>query len=355
MKIRASFCLLLLTASAGTPHLAVAQGTPQRVRVLGDARGEELHQVRGVTFLGTGLVVLTAPGPAVHLFSGGQKHSWGAKGAGPAELSNPRSVAVAGERILVRDAQLRKIAVYDRSGRLLSTRPLPGGLAYDLTVAGRDTILGLLDMRSHTVVRLRGERQDTLLRYPVTGDVVALSAPGAPTLTLPPPFRPQPVWSVFPDGRIAFWDGRADAVSILDRNGAEVSRLPLPAARHPVTAADREYWLANNFPGSIRGQNPFGALREKVRTELKFPETFPPVLGLLPDPRGGVWVLRTPAANGQRWTYLAPGQRPLSIRFPPRRALLALSATDMAVHARDADDVETIEIYRKPQRPGASR
>ena len=354
MSIRLTLSALLL-ALAGTWQVAPSQEVPRRIRVLGNADGAELHQVRGITFLGPDLVVLTAPEPALHLFSGGTKRSWGDKGAGPAELSNPRTVASTGDRILVRDAQLRKIVAYDRSGRAVSTRPFPNGIAYDLVVAGRDTLLGLVDMRSHTVVRLRGARQDTVLRYPVSGETVQLSAPGSPSLSLPAPFRPEPAWGAFPDGRIAFWDGRDDAVHVLDRNGRRMARLALPSTRYALTDADREAWLAGSFPGEIRGQNPFAALREKARTEMKFPASFPPVLGLLPDARGGVWVLHTPPSAGQRWTYLAQGQRPLTIRLPARRSLLAVSPTEMAVHARDADGVETVEIYRTPQRPRASR
>jgi hypothetical protein len=304
--------------------------------------------MRAAAFQGTDLLVLCGGAPAVHLFSGGRHHAWGARGHAPPELSRPQNVAWAGGRILVRDSELQKIVAYDRDGNLLSNRRLPPGMAVRLEMAGRDTLLEWFGPEAQLVVRLRGSRQDTLLRYAAVSETIRLSAPGAPSLSLPPPYAALPLWTPLADGRLAFWDGREPALRLLDRTGRVAGRLPLPAGRHPVTQADREAWFASGIPADIRGQRVFEPLRERAREQVRFPQHFPAALALLPDPGGGVWVQRTATAGGQRWAYLRGGQPPLQVHFPAGHRLLAVGERDMAVLAGEA-----IHLYTKP-RPRAT-
>ena len=323
---------------------------PRRLRVLGGDGAEPLYRVRGAAFRGDELAVLTEPEPAVHLFGRGGHRAWGRKGAGPGELANPGELAWAGARLLVRDGQLRKIASFDASGALVSTRPLPaGGYAVGLSVAGTDTLLALVmpGTPRSTLIRLRGERHDTVLHYASSETTVTLSAPGAPTLTLPAPFTAAPKWTQLADGRVAFWDGRSAAVQLLDRRGRAMARLALPAGAYAPTRADREGWLAA-IPAGIGGRGGLAPLREKAREQVRFPDRFPPVMSLVGDPAGGVWVLRSGYGGGQRWTLLAEGAAPLTVRLPAGRGLLAVSRREMAVLARTADGAEVIETYAKP-------
>jgi hypothetical protein len=246
---------------------AAGQERPERTRTVGaEGGGAYLHQVRSAAFRSGDLVILTAPGPALHLVEGTRRRSWGARGRGPAELTNPFDVTWAGGRIVVRDSELRKLVSYDRTGNLVATRPLPGGLSIRLEVAGRDTLVELIAGSGRVVVRLAGARQDTVLRYGVPADVVHLSAAGAPSLTVPAPFIPMPHWAPLPDGRIAFWDGAEGSLRLLDRTGRQVGRLSLPPGRQPVTAADREAWFAAAIPGELRGQRVFEPLRRQARS-----------------------------------------------------------------------------------------
>lgn len=342
----------------GTLSLALLAGTPaegqaelRRVRVLGAPGGPvDFHQVRAAAFSGRDLVVLSASAPALHLFEGARQRSWGARGRGPAELTSPQNAVWVGDRILVRDGELQKIAAFDRSGNFVGTRPLQQGMAVRLEMAGRDTLVELFGQQTRVVIRLRGARQDTVLRYASSPEMVRLSAPGAPSLTLPAPYAAHPAWTALPDGRIAFWNGEENQIRLLDPSGRLTGRLPLPATRYAVTARDREAWFAVSIPTEIRGQRVFEPLREQARTQVRFPTHFPPVLSLRADPGGGVWVLQTGSAAGQRWVHLAPGRPATRIQLPPRQSLLALGEHEMAALARDENDAETIHVYAHPLR-----
>ena len=177
--------LLLASVSlAGAPLRA--QPTPQRLAVYPDA-----GPVRDAAYNGSDLVVLTGEWPAVRLYSNGGQRAWGARGRGPGQLSAPRNVAWVGDRILVRDSDLGKILSYDRTGSVAATRTLSGGMPAGLHAAGGDTLLSIMPPQGHLVVRLRGTHQDTVLRYAVPGETIRLSAPGAPSLSLPPPYAPR--------------------------------------------------------------------------------------------------------------------------------------------------------------------
>ena len=171
--------LVLALAWAGDVPLA-AQPAQRPLRVLsGGDGGGGFHGIRSAAFNGPNLVVLNAPAPALHLFKGAQHRAFGVRGRGPAELTNPHNVVWLGDRVLVRDSDLQKIASYDQSGNLVATRPLRGMVVH-LAVAGRDTVVELFG-QTRTVVRLRGARQDTLLNYADAAQTVHLSAPGAPS------------------------------------------------------------------------------------------------------------------------------------------------------------------------------
>lgn len=345
-RLLVAISLVLL---AGVP--AHGQIELRRIRVLG-APGDPLdfHQVRAAAFSGRDLVVLSASAPSLHLFESGRRRSWGARGRGPAELASPQNAVWVGNHILVRDAELRKIATYDRSGNFVGSRPLHQGMAVRLEMAGRDTLVEIFGQQTRVVVRLRGTRQDTVLRYAPSPETVRLSAPGAPSLTLPAPYAAQPVWTALPDGRIAFWNGQENQIRLLDLSGRVAGRLPLPPARYAVTARDREGWFTGFIPTEIRGQRVFGPLREQARTQVRFPTHFPAVLSLLADPGGGVWVMQTGSAAGQRWVHLAPGRPATRIQLPPRQSLLALGEHEIAALTRDENDAETIHVYAHPLR-----
>lgn len=328
--------------------------TPDLIEVIGGVETEELFGIKAAAFSGLDLAVLTTPEPAVHLFAGGQHRAWGKKGSGPAELENPGDLVWVGNRLLVRDFRLGKVVSYDTAGNFVAARSYGPAMANRLEVANGDTLLALfLPDGPRTVVRLRGEQQDTVLSYnPESAEQIYLQAEGSPSLTLNAPFAPLPTWVALPSGKIAFWDGQTPELLLLNFQGDTVSRLPLPATPRPVSPRDREGWFGEGIPvGDFMGRGDiFRPLREKAREQVRFPPNLPLVLALLPDPGGGVWVQRSPAASGQLWTHVDTAGTQFSMQLPPGRKLLAIGESRLAVAARDELDVETLELYRKLQR-----
>jgi hypothetical protein len=341
---------ILLGAYAGT---ATAQAAPTRLRVLGDADRVVLHNLRGAAFSGASLAVLTEPEPGVHLFAGGQHRGWGDKGNGPAELENPENVAWVGGRILVHDFRGAngKIVSYDASGGLAAVRSTGDcGLARGFQVSGPDTLLSSVDFgsRRRAIVRLSGSGCDTIARYTVP-EQIRMTAPGSPPLTLTPPFAAGPLWAALPGRRVAAWSGVTPTIMILDTRGRTVGQLPLPKSRFRISDADRDWWISREIPEDFMGRRVFEPLRRKARQDLEFPNLFPPAIAFLADPGGGVWLQRTTSGSGEVWTLVTPAGERASFKLPPGRELLAVGQAELAVRARDALDVETVEIYRKPQ------
>lgn len=315
--------------------------------VVGQEPGNELFRVKGAAFVDTVLVVVTGSDPAVHVFDGPNHTSWGAKGEGPAEFASPESVSGDGGNLLVRDGTLDKIVIFDLRGRYLASRTLRPHVVNAFAVAGGDTIVGLSahGQLDRWVARLRGEQVDTLVSYTLPPQLM-LAAEGAPSLSLPPPYAPLPRWAALPDGRVAFWDGRSPAISLL--NGGREESFPLPGARFPVQPADREEWLGTAIPRSFMGRPVFEPLREHARKTVQFPDSLPYVLDMLPDPTGGVWVRRTTAATGERWTRVGRDGAGETFQLPGGTRLLAIGETRLAALATDEDDVETVHLYARP-------
>jgi hypothetical protein len=337
-------CLVGLTLLALAAP-ADAQVRPERVRTL----GSDLFDVRHAAFQDAELVVLTAPAPALHRF-GERYRAWGRAGDGPAELRNPRDIAVAGDRVLVYDGRLAKIVSFDREGAAVGTRPLGSLRVNRFELAGSDSLVGLFDPmgEARAVARLRGTRTDTIVRYRRTAPQVRLEGDG-PSLTLTAPFHPVAVWTGLPDGTLAFWDGESTRVTLHRRGGGAPASLPIPEQRYPVTAADREVWFQEGIPQEFMGQRIFEGARQRARETVRFPPRLPAVLRMLSDPEGGVWISQTTSGSGEVWTRLAANGRSLSVRFPPGRRVLAIGTSEIAVVAKDELDVETIEVYRRPR------
>jgi hypothetical protein len=355
MRIAGAALILAVLATVGLTAIRdsslAANGNPRLrlLRVIDGGDVDPLFKVRDAEFLGKDLVVLTGEQPALRLFIGQRGRSWGRTGSGPGEFRDPADLTLAGGHILVRDGNLEKIVSYDREGRLLGSRSLRPHVANSLAVAGADTLVGLSASMGaeRLIVRLRGAHVDTIMRYSLPAPLV-LSAPGSPRLQMLPPFAPVPQWAAFGQGQTAFWDGIQPAILVLDRTGRRVRRIPLPPARVPVAPADREHWFATEIPTEFLGRRVFEPLRARARESVVFPRELPPVLKMKEDRTGGVWVCSSTPATGERWTWFGNAGQRATFRLPPGRELLAFGGTELAVLARDEDDVERIEIYERP-------
>mgnify|MGYP000055991612 CR=1 FL=1 len=189
-----------------------------------------------------------------------------------------------------------------------------------------------------------GGHLDTLLSYDADGTPVRLEAAGAPPLAVRPPFSAQTTWAVLADGGLAIWTPGDSGVRRADRGAAAIPTGP----RLPVDDADREHWLATAIPQEFMGRRVFDPLRDEARRSLAFPDSFPPVLALEPDPSGGLWIRKSTAGGGEVWhARAADGSAAGAIALPPGRRLLAVGPGAVAAAAIDEQGVERVEIYER--------
>ncbi len=346
-------CLLL----ALSPALGEAEQDAEAPHLVRTHQHTDLFGIRRAAFHDDKLAVLATPSPGVFLFEpDGDVKFWGTAGDGPAELRNPGDVFWIGDRVLVWDFDLLKLASYDADGELKATRRFAGTSSWRLAASGRDTLVsrypaGNIGTR---VVRQAGSTWQLLATLSLPAETVTLRAEGSPSLTRPAPYSPLGTWTSHATDGIVVWDGESQHLEHINREGEVVGHLPLPTDRYPVTRAEREGWVDHTLPsGDFAGRGDiFKPLREVAAGQVSFPEWHPVVYELISDPAGGVWVRRTPSATSEAvWVYVDERGPGMTLRFPAWRELLAVSATEMAVKARDAMEVELIEIYRRPQ-PG---
>jgi hypothetical protein len=329
------------------PPATPAQSGVVRLRVIGEESGVEWFGVRGAAYRGDELVVVTRPAPAVHVFAGPRHQAWGRTGSGPAELRDPMAVTLSDDRVLVYDMQLGKIASYSRTGTFVQARSV--GVLNGVNTTGRDTVVGSAEPTSgmRRVLRLRGTRVDTLFEYRVSGQI-RLTAPGSPSYTVTPPYAAVPQWAALPGGRVAIWDAGRPRLVVRSLSGEPSVAFPLSPSRYRVSAQDRDLWLNEAIPTEFMGQRVFEPIRAAARRTVSFPDFLPPVLAILGDPSGGAWVRQTTSATGETWTLVNQDGPHATFRLPPGRKLLAVGQTEIAAVTRDEDEVESVEIYRKP-------
>lgn len=346
MRIRVLISAMAL--GVASPAGASGQDSAELSTVLGRDSGF-LFGTRAVATRGSRVAVLTDPAPAVHVFDGSDVREWGDEGQGPGELRDPTDIAWA-DAIVILDTGNRRIELFSEDGVHLRGGRLDLW-ANRIEVVDGDTILGAFSPMedSRAVVRLRTGGVDTLLSYEARGESVRLEADGAPGLTVKPPFTGQDRWSVSPAGELVWFSAESGTLRFRGTDGTGTA-VSVTWTGMPVTEADREWWIATTIPSEFMGRPVFEPLRPVARREVEFPERLPPVLALEADPAGGVWVKRTTSATGEVWRLVRrDGEVVGELRFPEGRQLLAAGDASLYALARDELDIESVEVYRRPE------
>lgn len=324
--------------------------------------------VRAVSTDDSLLVVLTGSYPVVHLFDladGSRRGSWGRSGQGPGEFQSASGVALVGRHVYALDGNQGRLSIFEFTGDLVRTVALrdfgmPPNFPWLLHRAGGDTVLfGLSvpmgDERS-IIARSFGASadedpvgQETVIVYPkTTATRLRLTAPGAPSLTLSPPYWPDPQWTPV-SGGVAFWQGPDSEVRILGLDGDLISVVSLALDDHfEVTPEDREFWFQNAIPQEIFGRRGvFDPLREVARRTVDFPRYHPPVFELLSGPDDLLWVRRTPDGRDQVWDVVdAQGQPATRVALGAGQALMAVIPDHLVLKVTDALGVESVELHQ---------
>ncbi len=324
---------------------ANAQTVPRLERTLG-ADDRITGAVRAIAVSNAAVAIVTPPDSAIHVFEPSRSAHFGREGDGPGEVRAPTDVILDDETVAVLDYGTGRLTTYDFTGRLIRTRMVPALTSRRLFVTGTDTLLEhrVPFSRTRALVRIAGARTDTVLAWESAPRALQLEARGAPIMVIPAPYIAEPQWALAAPGVIAVWTPETNQVTLRTLSGRRVGAFAGPTNATRVTDADREAWFEDAIPQNAV----FAPLRARARELATFPRTLPPVLGMLGDPKGGVWLRRTTSAQGETWEHRsANGALLESVRLPAGRRLRAIGPSRMAALAETADGDQVTEIYTR--------
>ncbi len=369
-------CIVFLVAALVIPAAGAGQQTCVDRDLAYRLDGNDLvwNDVRAVSADDSLLVVLTESYPVVHLFDladGRRRGSWGGSGQGPGEFQSASGIVLVGRHVYALDGNQGRLSIFEFTGDLKRTVTLrdfgmPPNFPRWIHRAGGDTVLlgSSVPMGNERSIIARSfgasanedpVRQDTVVVYRPRTTTLRLTAPGAPGLSVAPPYAPIPRWTSV-SGGVAFWSGSDSEVQILDFDGQRRSVVTLGFDdRFEVTEQDREFWFQNAIPDEIFGQRGvFDPLREVARRTVDFPRYHPTVFELLNGPDDLLWVRRTPDGRDEVWDIVdARGQPASRVALAPGEALMAVIPDHLVLKVTDALGVESVEVHQCSAVPGA--
>lgn len=289
-----------------------------RIGALESGGPDQFGSVRGLRVDGAGRIyVLESQAREVRVFDAGGAHvrTFGSRGGGPGELESPVSLEWGPDgNLWIGDFGNRRWEVFDTAGARVGSHPFhglsfggqwgPDGFLYQNASVQTDEGFESVLIRS----RLEGEAEDPELRPLDTlprpevpeGEIVeADMSQGGNSFTMrfPVPLTarsqrflvPGQGWWLTDPGpryRLAMVDFRGDTVRVVGREYEPV----------PVTDEVREE-AATDLPGEV-----------EVRPD-RIPDVHPPVRGLEPGPRGGLWVRRQTGPDREGFDVFDPEGR----------------------------------------------
>jgi hypothetical protein len=336
---------------------------------IGTGEGEDaLHQVTSAARLPDGRIAVANAGTQqVKLFGAGGEHlaSLGRRGDGPGEFQVPMWVGSRADSLLVWDAALERLTVFDREGRLARTTQFPavGGSFPNVLGTFADGTLLLAsgteqDVAARQDGAWRGQTRlvraspegriiDTLATVPSQERYSYRSRDGAGLTVEDLPFGRRTVMAVA-DGGVVFGTGEAYRLRMMDTSGAERELLRAAWTPRRVSPADvREYWARMVTLGGRTD----AAEAEAQRERIPYPATLPPYEGLVVDARGALWIkdAQPPAGwdDPDTWRiYSARGTPLASIELPARTRPQVIGEDWILCTALGDEHRETVRLYR---------
>lgn len=343
---------------------------PSPVVEIGRGEGEDaLFRVTAATRLPDGRIAVANAGThQVKLFGPGGQHlaSLGRRGGGPGEFQLPFWVGTHADSILVWDAALERLTVFDSRGTLArSTQFPPAGGSFP-TVAGvfADGSLLLASgadpaaaakqegtaWRADThLVRISpgGQIIDTLATVPSQERYSYRSRDGMGQTVEDLPFGRRTVFAVRGDG-VVLGTGEAYSIRQVDTTGNQRELVRRDWTPRPVSPADvKDYWAKMVTIGGRSRPDEAQAQRSKI----PYPATLPPYDALVVDARGALWIKDAQAPEGwddpDLWrVYSADGAPLATVELPARVRPQAIGDDWILGTALDDADRETVRLYR---------
>lgn len=335
--------------------LILSKGAPAQNWIYGD--NYPLVNIQDVSLEDDMVFALTSQEPSIHIFSGKKYKSWGAEGKGPGELSRPVAIEVDNSSVFVLDAPpgACKVVKYTFKGEYVTSEAVRGvQMCYDLKVSGKYKVLqtGKWMHRKNELVLL-GKNSSTLISYKEPEPVRIEPAKGPVGIyNFVSPFVAQPHWSANSKGKLIFWGGNSNSISIIDLKTGEKELLKIPSYNLAIQPADIKAWISEEFsPNQERLgiPDPFRNVRGKIREEVSFPGSYPLLSDIKTDPHGGIWVLRASKQSGEIWSYLTLDGNHTTVKFPESREVVAFGKEFVAMTTKDKNGIEYVELYRREQ------
>lgn len=294
----------------------------------------------------------------------------GRDGEGPGEFRWPLKMGSHGNGIWIWDAQLRRIALFDKALQIDTTLRLPQFGPASLLENG-SVLLQEIDppkppqMRQSpretrlTLIEKNGNRR-LLTSWLVDPSVLTLRLEGGVIFTGRQPFSEAPLWAVAPGGTaIAIvrhpTASALGSLVVLSPMGDTIGRVPLPWRSIPVT--DRMFKIAvDSVIRSIESSRPPSLADRRidpsvVEGAIQRPKRISTVTEVLVGADGLVWVRRPASDPGwSEWNGFASNGQPSAGVFLPADARVLLFTAKYAWTVRDGDQGPTITQFLLPRR-----
>jgi hypothetical protein len=321
------------------------------VTVAGDTLLTSYGEVAEAVWLGADRWALLAQSEEVVAIADFEQQEARRIGASAKQLSNPSTIFFAEDTLYVGDWGLRRLSLWEPSGRLARTIPAPavarGTLPQARDSAGRFYLDlsplpgpdGSGNRDSAALVRSNSEltRVDTIARLAPFEIAEVVGEAGRRFERRV--FSGTDQWGVLPDGSVwiaRVYDNRVDWRS---PDGQWSKGEPLPDRVLEVTRYDRELFI-RRFPPELR----------RTARELPFAAIKPPFEAGITSPSGEVWLekSRAPADSSRRYHVVdAGGKLFREIRVRGSGRILALAPT-IALVAEPTPDGTRLIAMRLP-------
>lgn len=368
------FAAAVLTA-CGTGEEA-PEHTPRRWAVeaeprveIGRGEGEDaLFGVTAATRLSDGRIAVANAGTQqVKLFGPRGEHlaSLGRRGSGPGEFQVPFWVGTHADSLLVWDAALERLTVFDSRGTLARSTQFPsigGSFPSAIGTFGDGTLL-LASGTDQAAARQEGAAwrgAAHLVRISPAGQIIdtVATVPSQERYSYPSrdgmgqtvedlPFGRRTVLAVRGDA-VVFGTGNTYSIRQVDTAGRVRELVRKEWTPRPVTGADvRDYWAKMVTIGGRSRPDEAAAQRSRI----PYPRTLPPYDALVLDARGALWVkdAQPPAGwdDPDLWrVYSADGAPLATVELPARVRPQAIGDDWILATALDDAGQETIRLYR---------
>lgn len=337
---------------------------------IGSGDGDDaLYRVTSAARLRDGRIVVASAGmQQVKLFAADGRHqaTLGRRGGGPGEFQVPMWVGSHADSILVWDAALERLTVFDAGGKLARTTPFPtlGGSFPSVVGTFADGSLLLASGTDHDAAARRegawrgktrlvrispaGRVIDTLATVPSQERYSYRSGDGMGQVVEDLPFGRRTVMAVTHNG-VVLGTGEEYRLRLVDTAGREHELVRAPWTPRPVSSRDvEEYWSRM----VTVGPRPDPGKAAAQRTGIPYPRTLPPYEALVIDAQGALWIKDAQAPEGwddaDVWRIYSPqGARLASIGLPARARPRAIGADWLlCTFVEPATHRETVRLYR---------